>query len=422
MPAIQRQDEKRSPNHLSSHPNVISVLGLGMFKVLHLISSLDVGGAETQLAKLLSRSKRSCFQHAVVSLLDVGALGEIIRAQGVTVYSLGMKRSIPSLSAIWRLWKILRQERPLILQTWLYHADLLGTIIGKLARVPFLIWSVRCSLVDMKYYPKLSKLVLKALCLLSFLPDGVIANSKAGRQDHIGLGYAPPRFEVISNGIDMERFHPDRDARQWLRDELQLPESAITVGLIARYDPMKDHTTFLAAAAEVHRQYSNAYFVLCGKDMDAGNKAILRLITDLDLLPYVRLMGIREDVHRITAAFDIACSSSAFGEGFCNAIGEAMACAVPCVATDVGDARDIVGETGTIVPTGDVRAFANALIELISLGPEGRTTIGVEARARIASHFDIDAMAKCYEQLYLSLSDAAFGSSSWNSMRKADAN
>jgi glycosyltransferase involved in cell wall biosynthesis len=393
-----------------------------MLKVVHLISSLDMGGAEIQLAKLLSRKDRSCFEHAVVSLLDVGVVGEMIRGQGIAVHSLGMKRSIPSLSAIWRLWTILQQERPLILQTWLYHADLLGTVVGKLARVPFLVWSVRCSLVDMQYYPKLSRLVLKALCLLSPLPNGVVANSKTGREDHIGLGYSPRRFEIISNGIDTERFRPDCDARPWLRDALQLPKNAITIGLIARYDPMKDHRTFLAAAGKVRAKYPQTFFILCGKDVDSRNKNLLRSIMELELLPCVRLLGVREDVNRITAALDIACSSSAFGEGFCNAVGEAMACAVPCVATDVGDARDIVGDAGKIVPPEDPEAFANAILEFISLGPTGRTTIGLEARSRIAHHFDVTAMADRYEQLYLSLSDAAFGSSSWNSVRKANAN
>ena len=357
-----------------------------------------------------------------MSLVDGGAVANLIKEKGIAVYSLGMRRGVPSLFAIWKLWTLLRRERPMILQTWLYHADLLGLLVGKLAGVPVLAWNVRCSLVDMRQYSLLSKLVLKVLSLLSSLPEVVVTNSKAGRQDHIGLGYSPQRFEIIPNGIDLGRFRPDPDAQRWLRGHLQLPESAVTVGLIARYDPMKDHSTFLAAAAKAHRQCPNAYFILCGKDVDARNATLLRSITELDLLPYVRLLGIREDVNRITAALDIACSSSAFGEGFCNAVGEAMACAVPCVATDVGDARDIVGNTGTIVPPGDVRAFANALIELISLGAHGRAAIGLEARARIAHHFGIDAMADRYEQLYLSLRNAAIGSPFWNRVHKANVN
>jgi glycosyltransferase involved in cell wall biosynthesis len=391
-------------------------------KIMHLITTLHTGGSEMQLAKLLSSTNHARFKHCVVSLVNEGVVGKMIRNHDIAVYSLGMKRGLPSPAAVWKLWKLVRCERPVILQTWLYHADLLGLLVGKLARVPVLVWNVRCSLVDMRQYSILSRVVLKVLCLLSFLPDVVVANSKTGRQHHIELGYSPRRFEIISNGIDTERFHPDRDARQWLRDELHLPASAITIGLIARYDPMKDHSTFLAAAAEVHRKYPNAYFILCGKDVDARNKNLLGSITDLELLPHVRLMGIREDVHRITAAFDIACSSSCFGEGFCNAIGEAMACGVPCVATDIGDARDIVGDTGTIVPPGDVRAFANALIDFISLGPKGRTTIGLEARTRIVHHFDVTAMAARYEHLYLSLSDAASGSSSRIHAHNANAN
>jgi glycosyltransferase involved in cell wall biosynthesis len=274
----------------------------------------------------------------------------------------------------------------------------------------------------MRQYSLLSKLVLKVLSLLSSLPDVVVANSKAGREDHIGLGYSPGRFEIIPNGIDMERFRPDPDAPRWLRGELQLPEGAVTIGLIARYDPMKDHRTFLAAARKVHDNYPQAYFILCGKDVDGRNRALLHSIMDLELLPYVRLIGVREDVNRITAALDIACSSSAFGEGFCNAVGEAMACAVPCVATDVGDSRDIIGNTGTVVPPGDVEGFANAILEYISMGPRGRTTIGLKGRVRIEHHFDVPAMVDRYEQMYISLRDAAFCSSSMNRVRNANAN
>jgi glycosyltransferase involved in cell wall biosynthesis len=364
-----------------------------------------MGGAEMELAKLLSCSDRTRFQHCVVSLIDEGIVARIIRAQGIAVYSLGMKRSAPSFFAIWKLWKIIQTERPLILHTWLYHADLLGLLVAKLARVRFLAWNVRCSFVDMQYYPRLSKLVLKTLCLLSSIPDVVIANSQAGRQDHIRLGYSPRRFEVIPNGFAMERFHPDPSARDWLINHCGLPTSAITVGLIARYDPMKDQANFIAAAKEVSTKYADTYFILCGRDVDGNNTELNQLILRHRLLPYVRLLGAREDIHRIMAGLDIACSSSAFGEGFCNAIGEAMACGVPCVVTDTGDSAEIVGKTGKVVRPRDSKALANAIGEFIELGSEARKKIGLEARLRIREHFDIGVMAARYAQLYLSLCD-----------------
>jgi glycosyltransferase involved in cell wall biosynthesis len=370
-------------------------------KIMHLTSSLDIGGAEMQLAKLLARTDRRRFQVCVVCLINVGSVGENIRAQGIPIYSLGMRRSVPSLSAIRELLDLIATEQPQILQTWLYHADLLGLIVGKLACVPSLVWNVRCSHVEMQHYPKLSRVVLTVLSRLSAIPDAVIVNSEAGRAAHAMIGYRPKRFEVIPNGIEVDRFRPDISAREWLRSELRLSGESVIIGLVARNDPMKDHEMFLAAARQVCEKHSQAYFILCGNGVDKNNTKLNRLIGGLT--EQIRFLGGRADIERITAAFDIACSSSAFGEGFSNAVGEAMACGVPCVVTDVGDSALIVGSTGRIVPPRNANAFANALCELIQCGAEVRNLLGAKARARIVERYDSRAMAARYEHFYLSL-------------------
>jgi len=372
-------------------------------KIMHLITTLNTGGTEMQLAKLLVRTDPTRFEHCVVSMINPGIVGEMIRAQGVAVYSLGMKRGIPSLAALWRLWKLIRQERPLILQTWLYHADLLGLLVWKIAGVPVLTWNVRCSHVEMRHYPKLSRAVLTVLSRLSAVPDGVIVNSEAGRAAHAIIGYRPKRFEVIPNGIEVDRFRPDISAGKWLRRELQISDKTVIIGLVARYDPMKDHETFLASARSVQKTYLCTHFVLCGTGVDTQNTRLTRLIEEYGLRSNVHLLGVRSDTETITAAFDIACSSSAFGEGFSNAVGEAMACGVPCVVTNVGDSARIVGLTGKIVPPRNANSLANALCELIEGGAEVRKELGVKARARIVEHYDSRAMAAQYEQFYLSL-------------------
>jgi glycosyltransferase involved in cell wall biosynthesis len=375
-----------------------------VIKITHLISTLEIGGAEIQLAQLLASATREQFRHSVISLIDAGPVAEMIRSQGIPVYSLGMERSVPSLSSIWKLHQLLSIERPQILQTWLYHADLLGLIVGKLARVPSLVWNVRCSDVDMEHYPKLSKLVRTALSRLSVLPDVVIVNSAAGRAAHARIGYRPRRFEVIPNGIEVDRFRPDCSAAAWLRGELRLSGEAVLIGLVARYDPMKDHEMFLVAARQVCGKHPRAHFILSGKFVDKSNTRLTKLIESYGLTQRIRLLGGRSDIERITAAFDIACSSSAFGEGFSNAVGEAMACGVPCVVTDCGDSALIVGSTGRVVPPRNAKAFANALCELIEAGPEIRRELGEKGRARIAERYDVNRMAARYDQVYLSLS------------------
>lgn len=357
-----------------------------------------------QLAKLLARTDPARFRTCVVCLINIGAVGNKIRAQGVPVYSLGMKRSVPSLSAIWKLRKLIALERPEILQTWLYHADLLGLMVGKLARVPSLVWNVRCSWLDMNHYSRVSKLVLNILARLSMIPDAVIVNSEAGRAAHIKIGYRPKRFEIIPNGFELDRFRPNESARKWLRRELQLTENDVIIGLVARYDPMKDHKSFLAAARMVLKVHGQVYFVLCGTCVNTDNVDLKGLIDLYELRKRVRVLGVRSDTENITGGFDIACSSSAFGEGFSNAIAEAMACGVPCVVTDVGDSSQIVGTTGKVVPPRNPNAFADALCELIEAGPAIRKELGEKARARIAERYDINAMAAKYDQLYVSLS------------------
>src|SRR5712691_108663 len=185
-------------------------------KILHLITSLDLGGTEMQLGKLLARMDGARLQHCVVSLTDMGPAGEMMRTRGIPVHGLGMRRGVPSLSALWKLWRVVRVEKPQILQSWLYHADLLGLLVGKLARVPMLAWNLRCSHVDMQHYPRLSELVVRILSRLSGIPDVVIANSQAGRLAHAQMGYHPKRFEVIPNGFELDQFRPDASAREWL--------------------------------------------------------------------------------------------------------------------------------------------------------------------------------------------------------------
>lgn len=376
-------------------------------KVVHLISTADVGGAQVQLAGILARLKTGTNRHCVVCMTEIGPIGETIRQLGVPVYSLGMKRTVPSLRAIWDLWRLLRRERPAILQTWLYHADLLGLLVGKAAGVPVLVWNVRCSALEMRHYPRLTGIVFRILARLSHLPTAVVANSLAGRAAHLKAGYHPRRFEVIPNGFELDTFHPDPTARTWLESELGIPRGHSIVGLVARYDPMKGHGVFLAAAEKVLARHPETRFVLCGERVSQDNPALTAAVRDYGLQHAVHLLGLRRDVAKITAGFDVACSSSLFGEGFQNTVGEAMACGVPCVVTDVGDSADIVETSGVVVPPGDANALAEALIAVLELGAERRITQGRQARARIIQAFDMTTIAGQYQTLYESLRSVA---------------
>lgn len=362
--------------------------------VVHLITGLEIGGAERMLVRLATGTDRDHFPTSVVSMTDAGKLGGVLTEAGIAVEALGMRRGLAGPGGIARLLRILRRERPLVLQTWLYHADLLGLTARWLGAAPSLVWNVRCS------ESIGSKAVRLALSRFSAAPDAVIVNSLAGQRFHQGLGYRPRRWEYIPNGIDTTELRPDEAARQTLRAELGLDEGAVAIGLSARYHPMKDHATFLAAAAELTQRRPEAVFVLVGTGIEPGNRELAAAIAAHRLGGRVHLLGERHDMRALFPAFDIATSSSAFGEGWPNVIGEAMACGVPCVATDSGDSAEIIGDAGLVVPPRDPSALAAGWERLAALGPDRRRGLGGEARERIVRRYDLAAIIGRYESLY----------------------
>ncbi len=354
------------------------------------------------LFKLLAATNRDEFDSSVVSLTSGGLIADRITDLGVPVESLNMRRGSPSPAGLIRLYGLLRRERPDVLQTWLYHADLLGFFAGKLARVPVLAWNIRCSTTDDRYFTGLPGQVVRLLAWLSAKPDAVIVNSDAGRMVHKNLGYKPHRWDVIPNGFDLVRFRPDAAARTEIRDELSIPSGTVVIGLMARFDPLKDHQTFLRAAANLLTDRPNTRFVLVGTGVDRNNGQLTELIDALGISAAVHLLGERSDSARVTAAFDIATCSST-GEGFPNIIGEAMASGVPVVTTDVGDASQIVGDTGIVVRVSDPHALAMGWRQGLELGADGMAKLGQSARARISDLYDINGIADRYATVYQEL-------------------
>jgi glycosyltransferase involved in cell wall biosynthesis len=281
-----------------------------------------------------------------------------------------------------------------VVQTWLYHADLLGLVARWLGQAPRLVWNVRCS-------ESIGSTVVRAvLTRFSATPEAVVINSQAGRAYHERLGYRPKRWEYIPNGFDTSVLRPDEGARKRLRGALGIEPDATVIGISARYHPMKDHATFLAAAARLVATRPQTVFVMVGAGMDERNRELLGTIEGYSLAANVRLLGERTDMPAVYPAFDIGTLSSAFGEGFSNVLAEAMACGVPCVATDSGDAAEIIGPTGQIVPPREPEALAAAWDALVEAGSDGRRRIGAAARDRIVRIYDLSVITARYEALY----------------------
>ena len=369
-------------------------------RIFHLITDLNTGGAEISLYRLLARMDRGRFESQVVSLVPAGPVGEKIRALGIPVRSLDLKPGRPAPAALLRLTGWLRSEHPDLLQTWLYHADLLGILAARAAGVRTVVWNIRNSEMDLSRYRRLSGLVVRACARLSGWPQAVISNSQAGRDFHARFGYHPPRWAVIPNGIDLQAYRPDPGARRALRQELGLGPETMLIGQVARYDPMKGQALFLRAAGKLIRAGRQAHFVMIGQELTPENPALAQVLREEALEGRVHLLGRRDDMPRLYAALDILTSPSIFGEGFPNVVAEAMACAVPCVVTDVGDSALLVAETGRLVRPGDPEGLAAAWQELISIGPGKRGKLGESARRRVAEHFSLAQTIAAYQDLY----------------------
>jgi len=356
------------------------------------------------LFKLLGRLSRDAVLAEVVSLTSEGSLTARIRELGVPVYALGARRGVPDPRTITRLIRRLRMSRPEVVQTWMYHADLIGGLAAKLTGSIPVAWNIRQSNLDPEHSKRLTIWVAKICARLSrWLPTRIVCCSDAAARIHREMGYAEDKMVVIPNGFDIVGFKPDRDARVSVRSELRISEDDPVIGLVARFDPQKDHRTFVEAASILARRLPRARFVLCGDGVTWDNQKLVRWIDDAGIRGRVYLLGRRDDVTRLLNSFDVATLSSAYGEGFPNVVGEAMACGVPCVVTDVGDSAWIVGDTGRVVPIRDPEALADGWRALVEAGCEARQMLGARARARIVEQFDLEAIAGRYAKLYREL-------------------
>jgi glycosyltransferase involved in cell wall biosynthesis len=378
-----------------------------LIKVLHVITGLETGGAEMMLVKLLERVSQDLVSWEVVSLTNAGDLGSRIRELRIPVFALGIRRGLPDPRAITRLVHRLQISRPQVVQTWMYHADLIGGLASKLVGSLPIAWNIRQSDLDPIHSKRLTIWTAKICARLSsWIPTRIVCCSNSAARVHRELGYAAHKMVVLPNGFDVARFKPDNDKRAATRSELGIDKDSPVIGLVARFDPQKDHRTFAEAAAILTARVPAARFVLCGGGVTWQNETLVRWIDERGIRERVHLLGRREDISSLTNAFDIATLSSAYGEGFPNVVGEAMACGVPCVVTDVGDAAWIVGDTGRVVPVRDPRALADAWFEMIEVGDGARQELGARARTRIVEHFDMETIAERYVSLYVELAQA----------------
>lgn len=367
-------------------------------KICHVITGLGTGGAQAALYRLVQTLRPPDFEHVVIALCAEDSMSARF-AESAELHHLGMHpgRLLPH--EVLRLRRMLRNNRYDVIQSWMYHANLMAAMAGWGDAAP-VVWNIRHSLHALSHEKRATRWVIRAGARLSRRPARIIFNAAVSRAQHVAFGYDEARSVVIPNGFDTVEFAPRVAERARMRAELDIPDDALAIGLVARVHPMKDHATFLHAAKRLGETHARSIFVLVGEGADNTNQELGALIDQLGLRDRIRLCGRRSDIAAIDNALDIAASSSAWGEAFPNATAEAMACGVPCVVTDVGDAPAIVDDTGAVVPPCDPVALGDACATLAALGAEARRALGQRARARVIQHYAIDAGARRYADLY----------------------
>lgn len=370
-------------------------------RVAHIITDLNTGGAEMMLYKILKQNSDSYnYESIVISLMKPGNLGEKIKDLKVPVISLNLiPGSIPSVRSLFKLFKILNEFKPSIIQGWMYHGNLFS-VISKL-RFPKvrLIFNIRQTLYSLRNEKISTRIVIILNMLLSRIAYKTVYNSYLSKNQHLSIGFSKRNAMVIGNGFDLNTFKPDVNERLQVRDRLNIQNDEFLVTHISRFHPMKDHSTLLESIKLTITSNKQIKFLLVGKDIE-NNIELEKKSQELEIHENVIFLGERNDISNILASSDLNLLTSAWGEGFPNILGESLASEVLCVATNVGDSKLIVNEFGLVVDPGSPMEIASAIIEVLSMDPDERVALGKEARKYIGENYSIDKIFVNYLNMY----------------------
>lgn len=370
------------------------------FSVLHIITDLDTGGAERMLTQLLPYLSEKGIRQSVVSLKGEGPLAEVIRLQGHKVTSLGMQPGKADLVSFVKLLRIIRHSKPDLIQSWMYHADLYGGVAAMLSGKK-IVWGLHNAALspDVK---RSTKIVVRLLALLShFVPRKIITCSNAAKAVHIQRGFRADRFLFIPNGFNTELYKPNAERRRFFREQLRLSEETVLYGNVSRFDPQKNHKGLLDAWKKFIEYYpeKDLRLLLAGKGLDTSNRELNIWLSRYQMTDRIFLLGERDDIPSVLNALDVFVLSS-LSEAFPLALGEAMSTGLLCLSTDCGDAAEMLGENGMIVPCDDVPALTQGLMRTLKLPVAEKNAMRIAVRQRAVKSYTLSETAAAYEAAY----------------------
>jgi glycosyltransferase involved in cell wall biosynthesis len=361
-------------------------------KVLFLSRALGPGGAERQLALMAAGLQKRGHDIIVATFYPGGNFLPDLIKSGVRHICLDKRGRWDIVGFAQRFRHLVGAERPDVLYSLLPPANIIASCVAPNVAGMRRVWGVRVSDMQLSHYGWLERASYTLERHFSKMADLVVFNSRSGRRHAEQKGMEPRASDVIPNGIDTTVFAPDGEAHQSIRDTWGVAEDEYVIGVVGRFDPMKDHQTFVSAAGKLIASHPNLRFILAGTGVESRNSRLVEMLRAVGISERTLLLGERSDMPRIMTGFDIFCLSSAFGEGFPNVLGEAMAAGTPCVSTDVGDARQILGGVGEVVSPGDPAALAGAIERLLGRLGQSPETLRKAARARIVENFSVELL------------------------------
>ena len=374
--------------------------------IIHIITGLGDGGAEAVLYRLSTSDKENC--HKVISLMDGGKYGVLLKEAGVDVECLNMPAGSLTPGGLKLLWQLLRNEKKvhagtdMAVQTWMYHGDLVGGLVARTSGIKNIVWGIHHSILEKGKTKASTRWIAKINAVLShWIPEVIVCCAEKSRLIHEEIGFSSRKMKVIPNGYDLQKFSPNPADAKLLRQEWGIPENMPLLGMVGRFDPQKDHDNLIKALALLRSQGLEFRCVLVGRGMDAANQEVTSKLLLNGLQEHVHLLGQRSDIPAVMSALDLHVLSSS-AEAFPNVIAEAMACETPCVTTDVGDAALMVGDTGWVVPLGNPQALAAGIQDAVSTMAQAEAWLlrQAAARAHVSNSFGLDRMLASYRDAW----------------------
>lgn len=366
-------------------------------KILHIINTLEHGGAQSVLLQLLEGWDDGKDSQMVVTLKGRNQLSARLEALNVPVINIPFQNFI-------RLIKTIRKYRPDVIQTWLYHSSLAGSVIQLFNRHIPVVWGIHHTLFGLNILKPFTAFIVRILSLLSNVsPNRIVYCSESACQTHLALGYSREKAIVIPNGVNTKRFRPDPLAIGLIKRELGLEEPISLIGMFARFHPQKDFYTLIHAAKLLIQHDSRVHFVLAGDKIDSSNPELTRLIKNENLQAHFHLLGSRNDMPGLINAMKIVTLTSSDGEAMPQILAEAMACGIPCVATDVGDVEKLIADTGVVIEPRNAMGLADAWAKILTLPDIEYNQLRLKARQRIQEFYGSQTMVERYRKLYRSV-------------------